>query len=170
MIMPTSDDVFIAVRAFILSLFNPGEVEVIQGLGNGVPMPDGEFICMTATQQTRLSTNLESYAVDLQRQVTMPTMYDIQIDCYGPLSSDRATAIVAMWRDPYGCDALASIGAPLYSSDPIQMPLVNGEENYEQRWKIAALLQFNPVITLPQQSATELAVDLVSVDIEFPPT
>jgi len=142
----------------------------VQGLQNGVPMPLGPFICMTATEQVRLATNHSDYSVDLQRQVKIPTRYSIQLDCYGPDSSDMATTIKAFWRDPFGCDALASIGAPLYADEPIQMPIVNGEENYEQRWKVTALLQFNPVLTVPQQSATALAVDFVSVNAEFPPS
>lgn len=169
MITPDSDDLFVAVRNFLLSLF-PSGVEVIQGLGNGVPMPPGPFICMTATAQTRSATNWSDYSVNLERTVTMPTHYSIQFDCYGPASSDQATTITAMWRDPYGCDALVDVGAPLYSTNPAQIPLINGEENYEQRWTLTALLQFNPVITVPQQSAVALDVDLVSVDAEFPPS
>lgn len=166
---PVSEDLFISVRAFLLSLF-PSGVEVVQGIQNGVPMPLGPFICMTAKEQKRLATNHSIYDVDLSRSVKMPTEYSIQLDCYGPNSSDMATTIKALWRDPYGCDALASVGAPLYASEPIQMPLVNGEQQYEARWMTIALLQFNPVITVPQESAIALAVDLVSVDAEFPPT
>lgn len=170
MIAPTQDPLFIAVKAFIMSLLPLDNDHVVQGLGNGVPMPDGEFICLTATGLKRLSTNHSIYAVDLQRSAKMPTEYSIQFDCYGPNASDYANTLVAMWRDEYACDFLAPTGAPLYSGDPIQAPLVNGEENYEQRFTFTALLQFNPVVTVPQQSATALAVELVSVDAEFPPT
>lgn len=166
---PVSDDLFVVVRAFLLSLF-PSGVEVVQGLQNGVPMPAGPFICMTAKEQTRLATNHTVQLVTQERAVKMPTQYSIQLDCYGPNSSDQATTIKALWRDFYGCDMLASVGAPLYASEPVQMPLVNGEQQYEQRWMTIALLQFNPVVTVPQQSAIALAVELVSVDVEFPPT
>lgn len=166
---PVSDDLFVAVRAFLLALF-PSGVEVVQGIQNGVPMPLGPFICMTAKAQARLATNHSSYSVDLQRQVKMPTEYSIQLDCYGPTSSDMATTIKAFWRDQFGCDMLAAVGAPLYATEPVQMPLVNGEQQYEARWMTIALLQFNPVLTVPQESAIALAVDLVSVDAEFPPS
>lgn len=169
MITPSNDALYVAVRSFLLSLFPTG-VEVVQGLGNDVPMPLGEFINMTATAQAALSTNRSDYSVDLQRSVSTPHRYNLQLDCYGPTSSDRATQIVMMWRDQYGWEALAPNAAPLYCTDPVQVPLVNGEENYEQRWTLTALLQFNPVVTVPQQSATALAVDLVSVDAEFPPS
>lgn len=168
MITPTQDVLFIAFRAFILSLL-PG-VSVIQGLGNGSPMPAGEFICITPGAQRRLSTN---HTIDdspgLARAVLQPTEYTIQVDCYGPNASDYATTLSAMWRDPYGCDAMAPDAAPFYSTDPTQAPLINGEENYEQRWTFSALLQFNPVVSVPQQYADSLVLDLVSVDAEFPP-
>jgi len=163
---PTQDDVMTIVGDFILSLI---DCEVVQGLGNKVPTPRGGFIAITATGQKRLSTNVTSYDASAARAVMMPTQYAIQIDCYGPLSSDWATTLTAMWRDPYGCDALGPTMQPLYSDDPSQMGLVDGEDEYEQRWMISAILQFNPVVTAPQQYADALYLDVVSVDATFPP-
>lgn len=155
---PVQDTLFIALKAFIMAIV-PG-VEVIQGLGNGVPMPANQFICMTAGTQRRLRTNVSTYnGVAGTRTVEQGTEYSIQVDCYGPVSSDYATTISAMLRDAYACDILAPYGCqPLYTSDPTQSALVNGEENYEQRWMLTAVLQFNPVITVSQDSATTITV------------
>lgn len=166
-ITPTTDTLAIALRSFILGVV-PG-VEVVQGLGNGVPMPPDSFIAFTPTLLRRLSTNHASYAIDMSRAVTMPTEYSVQVDCYGPLSGDWATALTAMWRDQYGVEAMKPSAAPLHSSDPMNMPLVNGEENYEARYTFTAVLQFNPLVTLSQQSALALAAELISVDAEYPP-
>lgn len=164
MITPTQDPMFIALRAFILTLVTG--VEVVQGLGNGVPMPEGAFIALTATGQRRLATNEDTYNLINARDVKQSTEYSIQIDCYGPNSSDYATAICMMLRDPYGCDMLLPYGCqPLYSSDPTQSALINGEENYEQRWMLTAVLQFNPVITVPHEYADALKVAFVCADI-----
>ncbi len=163
---PVQDDIFVQVRAFILSLI---DCEVVQGLGNKVPTPRGAFIAVTATGQVRLSTNVSTYDASAARAVMMPTQYTIQIDCYGPLSSDWATTLTAMWRDPYGCEMLGPTMQPLYSDDPSQMGLVDGEDEYQQRWMISAILQFNPVVTVAQQYADALLVDVVSVDATFPP-
>lgn len=167
MISITQDAIYLALWNFITSLI-PGP-QVIQGLGNGVPMPAGPFICMTATFQARLSTNIKTVAADLTVSTMQPTRYDIQIDCYGPESSDWATTISTMLRDSYGCDALAPTCQPLYTNDPQQMPLITAEENYLQRWLVSAVLQFNPVTTLPQQSAIVLDVELVEIDATYPP-
>lgn len=157
---PVQDTLFIALKALIMAIV-PG-VEVIQGLGNGVPTPAGQFICMTASGQRRLRTNVSTYnGEDGTRTVEQGTDYSIQVDCYGPLSSDHATAISTLWLDPYACDMLAPYGCqPLFVTDPSQSALVNGEENYEQRWMVTAVLQFNPVITVSQEFADDLNVSL----------
>lgn len=166
---PSADALFIPLQAFAMTLLGLDIDHVIQGLGNDVPQPDGAHVVMTATRQDRLSTNHEAYDGANARTATMPTQYSIQIDCYGPQASDMATTLAAMWRDPYGCDAMAPDAAPLYASDPVQVPLINSEQNYEKRFTFSALLQFNPSVTVPQQYADALSLELVSVDATFPP-
>jgi len=165
MISISQDVLFIKLRAFILSLIP--DVEVIQGLGNRVPMALGGFIAITPGDQERLSTNETTYDVNGNREVKRSTKYGIQIDCYGPDSSDWATTIETMFRDPYGCDMLAPECQPLYCDQPRQSALTNGEENYEQRWVLTAMLQFNPTITVPQEYADVLTATLIEVDATF---
>lgn len=161
-----SDALFIQLQAYIMALLPALDMDhVIQGLGNGVPFPSGPFVCMTATSQRKLSTSTDTYdTVDEQRTVLVPTEYSIQIDCYGPNSSDMATILNMMWRDQYGYNAMHP-NDPLYTTDPTQVPLVNAEKNYEQRWTFIALLQFNPTVTVAQQYADKLEVEPVPVDI-----
>lgn len=151
---PIQSDIFTSLRAFIQSLIT---TEVIQGLGNGTPMPLGSFICMTAINQSRLATNIDFYN-DLKpligtKSIQQQTKYTIQIDCYGPLSSDWANTLSAVFRDEYACIALAPNIQPLYSDDPVMSPLIDGEQQYEQRWIVNAALQYNPVILTPMQFA-----------------
>lgn len=160
-VSPAQADIFTVLRAFILDTVG---CEVVRGLGNGVPMPANPFIAMTELFQVRLATNVVTY-VDTggtggTRHVMAPTQYTIQIDCYGPNSSDWATTLTTLLRDPYGVAALAPNVAPLHADDPKMIPLVDGEENYEQRWMLTALFQVNPVITVPQDFA-----DVVDVAI-----
>ncbi len=168
MIAPTHDPLFIALRAFILSII--AGVEVVQGQSNLVPMPEGQFICMTPISQRRLSTNESTYDGVDTRDVQQHTEYSIQIDCYGASSSDHATNISIMLRDFYGCEFLSPYACqPLFTSDPSQVPLINGEGNYEQRWMLTAVLQFNPTVSVTQQFADALEVDILSVPADFPP-
>lgn len=167
---PTQDDLFIALRAFIMSLIT---CEVVQGLGNGVPMPAGPFIAMTGLFQNRLSTNISSYVDPVTttgtKSAQQSVQYTVQIDCFGPLSSDWATTISTMLRDDYGCAALAPAVQPLYADDPKMIPLIDGEQQYEQRWSVTAALQYNPVITVPQQFADALSFEqIVDVPVSYP--
>mgnify|MGYP001595558726 CR=1 FL=1 len=169
-VTPTQDSIFIGLRAFVLTLIT---TEVIQGLGNRVATPKGSFITMTATLQNRLATNISSYndpGIGVGTKAVMqPTKYTVQIDCYGPLSSDWATIITAMWRDTYGCEQLAPYNMqPLQADNPAQMALVDGEDEYEQRWMITAELQANPVIVVAQEFADSVKIGIVNVEATYP--
>lgn len=145
-------------------------VEVTRGQINLVSMPDNAFINMQLFTSGRIRTGVHTWDSVAQTQsVEMGTKMKVRLDCYGPLGSDWATALKALWRDLYGCTFLASVGAPLYDGEAMQGALVNGEEQYEDRWILELFLQYNPVVTVPQQSATSLKVKVVSVDQKYPP-
>ena len=168
-VAPLQSDVFTALRGFILGLI---ACEVIQGLGNGVSMPAGPFIALTELFHNRLSTNTSVYADPTPTTGTVTKTQALQatfqIDCYGPQSSDWANILTTLLRDEYGCNALAPNVQPLNADDPKMMPLIDGEQNYEQRWTITALFQVNPAITLPMQFADQVQVGLVGVNETYP--
>lgn len=162
----TETQIFTALRAFILGVV---DCEVIRVPNNRVPMPVGEFISLSAISNSPLSTNVSSYS-STEKSIIRPSQFTIQVDCYGASAGDRATAITTLFRDAYGCDALAPSGIqPLYASDARQMPMVDGESQYVTRYTFDAVMQFNPVLTVSQQSANELQVGIKEVDRAFPP-
>ncbi len=58
---------------------------------------------------------------------------------------------------------------PLHADDPKQMALVNGEEQYEQRWMVLANLQYNPTVNVPMQFFPDPAIDgIINVEVEYP--
>jgi hypothetical protein len=144
-------------------------VVVTRGQINLVAMPDSAFVNMQLFTMGRLRTNVHTYTVDQQMEVEVGTKVKVRLDFYGPLAEDWSRGVTALWRDDYGCAFLASVGAPLYDGDPMQAALVNGEEQYENRWIVEMYLQYNPVITVPQQSATTFKVKVKNVDETFPP-
>ena len=153
------------LRSFILSLI---DCEVIDGLDNGVPPPLNPFIAITPLYFNRLATNMPTYQDPGTGAGTSGVMQSIaytwQIDCYGPQSSDWAAIITTMFRDGYGVDFMAPIAAPLYADDPKQFAIVDGEENFEQRWLITAVLQYNPVVTIPVQYFNVINITPINVD------
>lgn len=173
LINPIDKDAVTAMRSFVLAVVTIDPLKVIRGLGNNVPPPKGGFIAITEVGSKALSTNIHTHDDVAQQTATMrPTQYEMWVDCYGPDAGNWAVMLTTMFRDQFGCDNFATNlpgSAPLYCSDPRQAALVTGEENYLKRWRFSALIQYNPVITTPQQSAIEIDVTAVSIDANFPP-
>lgn len=158
---------FTQLRAFILGLL-PG-VEVVRGLDNRVPMPRGPFVLITGTGLVPLAVPTVTYGGMLETQaVGTPLQWSIGVDCFGPLAQDWAVILSTVLRTPYTCEQMADV-QPLYASDVTQFPLVDGEQQYEERWRFDAVMEYTPVVSLAQQSARSLVLDLVSVDAKYPP-
>lgn len=96
----------------------------------------------------------------------------IQIDVHGPSSAENAAAITTLLRDGYAVDAFLALGddvQTLHADDPKQIPFINGENQYEMRWVIEAKLQANLALSVPQQFAGKLAVNVIEVEAAYPP-
>ena len=165
-VSPIESDVLTALRSFIVGLIP--SVEVVRGLGNRVPMPPAPFIAITTILQKRLATNVDTYNAEQQQMSQADMQVDVQIDCYGPNSLSWATILAILLRDPYGCDQLSPNCQPLYADEPRMMPLIDAEQQYEERWMLQASLQYNPVVTITQQSATVANVELIEIDEAYP--
>lgn len=95
----------------------------------------------------------------------------MQLDVHGPTSADNAQTISTLFRDAYAVEFFASLSSsvsPLYADSPKQLPFLNGEEQQENRWIIEAVMQADEVITVPQQFADVVEVDLVNVEATYP--
>lgn len=167
----TLTDVYAALGAFIASMLGLAAGQVIQGFPNRTAMPVGPFVAMTGILKKRLRTNVDNFAGTSQvapapGPVTAEQgqQIDVQLDCYGPASSDWADILTTLLRDNVGCLALAPKCQPLYADDPIRAPLTNAEAQYEDRWIVTARIQYNPVTTTAQEYATVLGpVDIIDV-------
>lgn len=161
-------DVFKAMRVFLQS-FIPLTVQVVQAQDNKVPMPKGGFVTMNNSSLDRLSFNIDSYAVNQDKSILTPTKYSMQLDFYGPLSQTWAMQTVALFRDEYATEIFPSNIQPLYADDPVQIPLIDGEAQYEQRWKLVASLQYNPILSTTKQSMLGVDIGLAPIDQTFQP-
>jgi len=122
----------------------------------------------TGTYRVSKSQTLASGTVfaGTRRDLT-PVQLTVQLDVHGPRSGDNSVVIAGLFRSEYGTIALADLGlelAPLYCSDPQQLPFVNAEQQYEDRWTIDASLQINPTIGTSQRFADRLSLSLVAAD------
>lgn len=181
-ITPNLQQAYAALAAFIVTVVGTGTLDTVQGLGNRVSMAGdaGEgFIQFQAVHRHRLATNLHTYDETDPNPNTAAILESIeltiQIDCYGPASTaeapgaeDWANILSATLRDEYGVNALAPVLAPLYADDASMVPLVNGEEQYEERWMLTAAFEFDPTTTIPQQYANVLKMKLWDVPLNAP--
>lgn len=179
-VAPTQDDVYVALKAFLATIVPTGVV-IIQGLPNRASMPaaDPGFVAMTATLLQRLRTNVDAYDDPAQPPgppfitgtvaAEMGAKLSVQLDFYGADSGDWAAMATTLLRSEYGVEQLAPDCAPLYAEDARMAPLVDAERQYEQRWIVGAVLQYNPVTSTPIQFAATLDVELVNVDERYPP-
>lgn len=174
-VAPTLDQLFEKVVPFI-KLIVPTGTPVLRAPLNRVAQPKVDHVLVTAWFNQRLRTNVESYddpadqSTPGTRLAEMGTEVRIQCDFYGSLAAGWAQAFETLWRDPYGCEALAPTCQPLYADDARMIPRVTGEEQFLERWIVDAVAQYNPVAIMPQEFADQLNVTLVEVDTEFPPS
>lgn len=106
------------------------------------------------------------------KDVMEETEIAIQIDVHGPNASNNSQVVTTLMRDSFATEFFDDLGtgvSPLHADDPKQIPFVNAEQQYEDRWVIEALLQANVVLSVPQQYADSVVVPVESVEVAFPP-
>lgn len=181
-VSPVTDDLYTAVKAFLMNVLPLDNAHVVKGQGNRVPSPlggtvasGGGYATMQIVNSPRLRTNVDTWdptdPAPTGQTTEMGTQVEVQIDLYSALAFDWANLVQAMWRDQYGVDLLAPTYAPLYADNPILGDFTDSEDQYEQHWIIRAQLQYNPTVSTPQQFADTVTVSpIINVDVEYPVT
>jgi hypothetical protein len=148
-------DILIGSRVWGPDVAN-GTVIVAPLTGSGGP---GTYVIVPAQE-------LESRTMAAGRRLaTESVQMAIQVDVYGPNSGNFAQIISAMFRDGYALEqfaAMSSAISPLYADEPRQLAFSDGEQQYENRWSIDVQLQIDQTITVPQQFADSLKVNVVN--------
>lgn len=135
--------------------------------------------CRVLAQLTGTTGGTGTYTVSATPNQTSELMYCgtadamqethvmIQVDVHGPASADNAARIATLFRDQFAVTSFDGLGlalAPLYTSDPRQIPFEDGEQQTEERWTIDLSMQANVIITTTQQFADELIATLTPVE------
>jgi hypothetical protein len=100
-----------------------------------------------------------------------PTKVTVQLDVHGPASADNVQIITTLFRDEYAVDQFTTSNfdvTPLYAGEPHQIPFLNAEQQIEERWTVDVVMQANPIITVPQQFASQLEAILTDVQAQYP--
>jgi hypothetical protein len=170
----TLSQLYTDVGNFIVATLGLAAGQLVQGYPNRVAMPPtgAGFVVMTVLRRTRLNTNIDSWDISNPSPTgtTQETHYQValQIDCYGPTAEQWSAILCTLFRDEVACDAL-TVCQPLYADDPLRAPIVDAEEQYEDRWIVTAQLQYNPIVSTTQDFANTLALDLINVYEAYPP-
>lgn len=106
-----------------------------------------------------------------------PTEWTVQCDVHGPNSGDNSRIIEGLFRSEYGVEAVSAgavaAGAmaysvvPLYCDEARQVPFLNAEQQYENRWSLDLHLQINPVISTPQEFAQQVQVRNIEASVTY---
>lgn len=139
-------------------------VQQLSGTTGGVGTYE---ITPTQTVASRqLSTGAQTFMQEVEAAV--------QLDVHGNDSGNNAQIISTLFRDEYATAFFSELAtgdtiSPLHADDPRQMPFLNAEAQYENRYVVEARLQANQTVTRPQQYADEAVVGLIDVDATYPP-
>ena len=153
---------------------SPGSVVFGTGVADGTTVitqlsgtAGGIGTYSVTASQTISSRQLASGNVE----ITQNTKVVIQLDVHGPSGADNAQTISTLFRDDYAVQwfaAKSDVVAPLLADDPKQVPFIDDQNQYEDRWIVEAQIQANQTITIPQQFAGAVTVTLVDVDVAYP--
>lgn len=144
-----------------------------QAQANGVPMPKGEFCILTPLRFTRLGSTKEINQ-DTGLPATSAIGYtetrqaDIQIDIYGAAAGDRAIALETTFASSYAYDKIKAIDqrvAPLYSTAAIQAPMIDAEQQWQERYTMTVSLQVHITVSFPMGYFDKAQITIEPVDI-----
>ena len=147
----------------------------VWGVGLAVPTTVVAFGTGTGgvgTYTVSPSQNVSSETMACGATTTLTPMTAIfQLDFHGAdEAADYVQIVTSLWRDQFAVDYFANALtglAPLYTSEPQQIPFIDAESQYEDRWTLDVVLQVNPTVMTPQQFAVSLTAGLISVDATY---
>jgi hypothetical protein len=174
-----------SITANVLTVTVVEKGSVVQGLPiYGAGIATG---CKVIAQLSGTAGGIGTYSVTSTPNVGSEAIYGgeydaeqytemvVQCDVHGPASGDNAQRISTLMRDMYGVQAFQNAQdgvdgvTPLFADDPRQLPFINAEQQWEERWAIDMHLQVNIELTLTQQFAASLTVGVINVEATYPP-
>lgn len=159
------DDIMDALISFLTPFV--GTDKIVRAQVNRVANPPEPFAMLTELLTVDIDQPYQTYDPDNSKvELNGPKRIDVQIDFYGEFSSDICNAVKTAFKSMWSVDQFPSNIVPLYNDDGRQTQFVDGQQQYENRWTLTVSLQYNPIITVPQQFADEISVTKIeAVDI-----
>ena len=147
----TIDIALEAMRQFLL-IVNPG-ASIVRGQVNRVAMPTLPVIVMTELMQMDLCRPYITQVNETANKITTPSRLDVQLDFYGFATSEYAQTIRATIMSGWAYDVFPNYVKPMFCSEIIQSAFETGAEQTVNNWQCTISLQYNPVTTVPIETA-----------------
>lgn len=145
------------------TLYGPNVTGLPTVASQAAGAPGGVGAYNLSASQTALSGPIYCGSLAMMQ----PQDMGVQIDVHGPASAENVTRITTQWYSWTGVQACLDQGgiiAPLYATEPRQIPFINDQDQYEERWMVDLHLQANPVVTVTQQFADQLTATAEAVE------
>lgn len=138
--------------------------------------PGGIGIYQVSNPQTLASQVLSCG----QQTLVQDARVVVQVDFHSapgiqPDAGDMAQIVSTSLRDEFGVDFFAALApplngvVPLYADDPRFISFLNDQNQWESRWSLDVHLEVLQAIVYGQQYADAATVELVDVDVVYPP-
>lgn len=163
------DDVIDVLAGFV----DPICGQCQQAQANRVPMPKGQFCILTPLRFEKLSTT-RSVNQDTGDPSTSTMGWtevrraDIQVDVYGANAGDRAVTLETVFASGYAYDKIKAIDervAPLYSTAAKQAPMIDAEQQWQERYTMDVSLQVHMTASFPQDYFDKAEITAEPVDL-----
>lgn len=171
-ISPTESEIYKSVGQWLQSILPTG-MRVVQGQQNRNAPPRDPFAVMTIIGRERIATNGWAYDGEATRTLTEQVQVTMQINLFGPASSNQMQAVTLFWRDFQAVDFFKGLGvpiSPLFTSTTRQLGFETGERQYEDCWTVDLSMQVTLTTRAPQQFATSIPITLDEVVTAYPAT
>lgn len=157
---PTEDQVFDGMWQAVKALFAPEVADLVfKGFQNMTASGLGSYIAISPGVMQRQNQVMHGYdPVNQLVLIERHSTYSYQVDCFGPAGPDYANTVSIAWRSLYMADYTITNALPfqvLYADEPVQLNIVNGENQYEQRFMTKLYIQVNQIVALPQDFFTD---------------
>lgn len=154
------------------------------GLQSGMLLIDSSYPVMNIAPNTTILEQtggtpggVGTYTVSVSQTLSLETLYagletdfvavkwTAQLDIHGPNSGNNTRIIETLFRSEYGVDYFDTASSwncePLYCDEARQMPFINAEAQYEERYVMDACMQINPIIGVPAQFFDQIEVQTI---------
>ena len=155
-------ELYKAVRLYLLGVFPEAGQQIIQSLNNNNPLPENAVV-MSVLFERNFDESVTTYNGVDKANVQNSVEVRMQLDFYGKLAQGRARMIAALWKNMYSTESM-DVCQPLYiASGPNRMPYINDSNQYEDRYMLDLALQYNPSVQHAQDFVTDTEISIKPV-------